>query len=109
MAEAILDNLMLYLDPDRDWTEAERLRLNQLLNFAGEKILNQRYPFGTSETTVPDRYKSLQIRMAADLYGRIGAVGQTSHTEIDVTRVWENADVAQSLLNEIVPMAGGIG
>lgn len=109
MDESMLDNLMLYLDPDRDWTDAERLQLNQLLNFAGEKILNQRYPFGTSETKVPDRYKSLQIRIAADLYGRIGAVGQNSHTENGIARVWENADVAQSLLNEIVPMAGGIG
>ena len=53
--------------------------------------------------------RPLQIRIAAELYNHIGANGQTSYTNNGITRVWESSDVAQSLLNEVVPRVGVIG
>ena len=103
-----LEKLKMYLDPAKtDWTEAEENQLTLLLDFAGDKILKARYPFGTSITDVPVMFSNLQIRMAVDLYGKMGAEGQTSHSENGISRVWETADVSRSLLREVTPMVGG--
>lgn len=80
-----------------------------LLDFAKDKIFSQGYPFGGQPDELPRKYQSLQIRIAAELYNHIGANGQTSYTNNRITRVWESSDVAQSLLDEVVPKIGVIG
>ena len=77
-----------------------------LLQFAGQKILNQRYPYDDTKTEVPARFLQLQLRIAIELYAKMGAEGQTTHNENGINRAWESADVAQGLLSEIVPVVG---
>lgn len=79
-----------------------------LLNSAGQAIVTRRYPFGDGTETVPDRYADLQLRIAIDLYDRMGAEGQLSHSENGVNRSWADASVSQDLLKEVVPMTGTI-
>lgn len=100
-----------YIEPalEREVTEEDYALLALLLDFAKDKILAQGYPFGNYPDKLPARYQSLQIRIAAELYNHIGANGQTSYTNNGITRVWESSDVAQSLLNEVVPRVGVIG
>nr|DAF99064.1 MAG TPA: tail connector protein [Siphoviridae sp. ctDmR33] len=77
-----------------------------LLNSAGQAIVTRRYPYGDGTETVPDRYADLQLRIAIDLYDRMGAEGQLSHSENGVSRSWADASVSQDLLKEVVPMVG---
>lgn len=100
-----------YIEPalDREPTDEDYELFALLLDFARDKIFAQGYPFGGEPDVLPKRYQSLQIRIAAELYNHIGANGQTSYTNNGITRVWESSDVAQSLLNEVVPKIGVIG
>lgn len=93
-----------------DITVAE---LEDILESAKNIILSRRYPFGdfpvdeeTGETILEPRYKDLQIRIAVELYSKIGVEGQTAHTENGVSRTYENANVSESLLREITPKVG---
>ena len=78
------------------------------LNIAGHKILNRAYPYGTEETEVPTRYDFLQCEIAAYLLNKRGAEGQTSHSENGISRSYESADVPESMLGAVTPMAGVI-
>ena len=78
------------------------------LDIAGSKILNRAYPYGTEETEVPSRYEFLQCEIASYLLNKRGAEGQTSHSENGISRSYESADVPESLLGAITPMAGVI-
>lgn len=106
MEEQLLDALKTYLDPEKEWTDKEEKQLIVLLRFSGSKIINQRYPYDDTVSEVPPRYHNLQVRMAAELYAKMGAEGQTTHNENGIARTWESADVARGLLEEITPMAG---
>lgn len=100
-----------YIAPalEREVTDEDYALFDLLLDFARDKIFAQGYPFGGMPDVLPRQYQSLQIRIAAELYNHIGANGQTSYTNNGITRVWESSDVAQSLLNEVVPKIGVIG
>lgn len=106
--DQLLQDLKAYLtdSPNKVWKPFEEEQLILLLRFAGTKIINQRYPFDDTVVDVPVRYQDLQVRIAAELYAKLGAEGQTSHSENGIGRVWESADVAQSLLEEITPVVG---
>lgn len=104
--ETLVETLKAYLDPTKEWTEPESTQLSVLLRFAASKIISHLYPFDNTQTGVPVRYQDLQVRIAAELYARMGAEGQTSHGENGITRAWASSDVAQGLLEEITPMAG---
>lgn len=83
--------------------------LAYLLEQAGEIVLNKRYPFGAPEgATVPTCYENTQIRVAVELYAKMGAEGQTEHNENGIQRKWEAADVSPSLLRCIVPLIGSV-
>lgn len=110
----LLEMLKTYLEPSleptHEWTESEENQLSVLLQFSGQKILNQRYPFSDEvPSEVPGRYRTLQVRIAAELYSKIGAEGQTTHSENGISRAWESADVAQGLLSEVIPYLGVVG
>lgn len=104
-----LEQLKLYLDPDKVWTESEENQLSLLLRFSASKIINRRYPFDDDITEVPAKYLNLQVRIAAELFAKMGAEGQTSHSENGINRVWDDADVAKSMLAEVVPKAKAFG
>jgi hypothetical protein len=82
--------------------------LSTYLTIAGNKVLKRLYPFGTSVTTVPDRYAINQVEIACFLLNKRGAEGQTSHSENGISRSYEDGDVPPSLLREIMPCASVI-
>lgn len=72
-------------------------------------ILNARYPLGEwLETEVPDKYEHIQLLACVSLFNKKGAEGQTSHSENGITRQYEAGDIPNSLLKQIVPMAGSV-
>lgn len=72
-------------------------------------ILNRRYPFGAPEgATLSAVHEQLQMRMAVELFNKMGAEGQTEHAENGVTRKWEAGDISPSLLRLIVPVCGSV-
>ena len=81
-----------YISPalDRGITDEDYPLFDLLLDFAKDKIFAQGYPFGNRPDELPLQY-------------------QSSYTNNGITRVWESSDVAQSLLNEVVPRVGVIG
>lgn len=85
--------------------------LGDILESAKNIILARRYPFSdypideNGETVLEARYHDLQIRIAVELYNKIGAEGETAHSENGVARSYESANISESLLREIVPKA----
>ena len=95
----------LLIAPDTANTDLLELLVKQ----AETIILNKRYPFGASENAiVPAQYEQVQIRIAVELYSKMGAEGQTSHKENGIDRAWESAEVSPSLLKQIVPVCGSV-
>ena len=83
--------------------------LSYLVEQAEGIVLNRLNPFGAPEgATVPTRYENVTIRIAVELYSKMGAEGQTSHDENGIKRVWESGDVSSSLLKQIVPYVGSV-
>ena len=71
--------------------------------------MNRRYPFGYPEgMSVPAQYEQIQLRVAAELFSKMGAEGQVSHSENGISRTWEAGDVSPSLLRKIVPVCGSV-
>ena len=63
----------------------------------------RRYPFEDFPGELESRYLDLQLRIAADLYAKAGAEGETSHSENGVSRSYSNAWVSEELLLEVTP------
>ena len=87
--------------------------LTDMLESAKSVILSRRYPvssYPVDELGVPvleSRFLDLQIRIAVELYSKLGAEGQTTHNENGINRSFENGGgVSDSLLREIVPKVG---
>lgn len=85
---------------------AEDNLLNLLLELAEQKILDRVYPFAKGD--MPERYQPKQVEIAVYLYNKRGAEGQTSHIEGGIHRVYELADVPESLMRGITPFVGAI-
>lgn len=78
------------------------------LKIAGRKIINRAYPYDNEVTEVPKRYEILQCEIAAFLLNKRGAEGEISHSENGISRSYENADIPESLIGQIVPYCGVI-
>jgi hypothetical protein len=90
------------LAPDTDTDEV----LDGALADAEALVLNRMYPFGYSDgTVVPSRYERIQIQLAAELYSKRGAEGQTSHSENGISRTWPEKS---ALLNRVLPHVGSV-
>ena len=76
------------------------------LKIAGEKIINRAYPYDDTVTEVPRRYGVLQCDIAKYLLNKRGADGETAHSENGISRTYENADVPESLMSEVIPHVG---
>lgn len=88
--------------------EADEALLADLLESAKAAILARRYPYGAEPDMLEKRYEDLQLRIAIDLYAKMGGEGQLSHTENGVSRTWAAANISPDWLAEIVPMVGSI-
>ena len=80
--------------------------LNTYLTIAGQKIINRAYPYDTTISEVPVRYGVLQCEIAVYLLNKRGAEGELSHSENGISRTYENADVPDSMLNDVIPHCG---
>ena len=90
------------LAPDTDTDEV----LDNVLADAEALVLNRMYPFGYPDgIVVPYRYERIQIQLAAELYSKRGAEGQTGHSENGITRSWPEQSV---LLKSVMPHVGGV-
>lgn len=85
---------------DENWTDNV---LISYLKIAGDKIIKRAYPYDDTVEEVPRRYGVLQCEIALYLLNKRGAEGETSHNENGVNRTYENADVPESLLKEVIP------
>ena len=101
-----IDMLRTMID-DRDEDEGV---LSAYLELAGDKILNRMYPYKDDYTglSVPDRYASIQLKVAAYMLNKRGAEGQIQHIENGVHRNYGSADIPDGMLAEIVPFAQAI-
>lgn len=83
--------------------------LEYLLEQAEGIVLNKRYPFGVPEgATVPAVYEHIQLRVAVELFTKMGAEGQIIHSENGVSRSYESGNVSPSLLKQIIPVCGSV-
>lgn len=100
-----LEKLKVLISPE---TASDDLLL-YLLEQAEGIILNRRYPFGAPEgAELSALHQLIQVRMAVELFGKMGAEGQTAHDENGIKRTWEAGDVSPSLLRQIVPVCGSV-
>ena len=88
---------------DGSWSDDVLL---SYLKIAGEKIINRAYPYDDTVTEVPRRYGVLQCEIATYLLNKRGAEGETAHSENGISRTYENADIPESLMGEIIPNVG---
>ena len=82
--------------------------LEECVENAKHIILMRRFPYGDYPEEIEPRYEDLQYRIALDLYNKIGAEGETAHSENGVSRTYESSWVSEQLLNEIVPKVSGL-
>ena len=96
-----LQKLKMWVDiADLDTSHDQKLQL--ALNRAENKIKERRgWPY---DEPMEARWNELQIQIAIFLYNKQGAEGEKSHDENGVKRTYENADIPDSLLNEITPL-----
>ena len=92
-------------------SEADSAMLSTYLDLAADIVVHRAYPFLTSYVLadVPNRYDTLQVQIANELYLHRGAEGEKSHSENGVKRDYENGYVSDSLLKKIVPYTRTIG
>lgn len=97
--------LKVLISPDTAETEL----LEALIWQAEGIVLNRRYPFGVPEgATVPTAYEHIQVKIAVELFSKMGAEGETAHNESGINRTYEAADVSPSLLRRIIPVCGSV-
>ena len=97
--------LAVLISPDT----AEETLLDALLSQSEGIVLNRRYPFGIPEgATVPAQYEHIQLRIAVELFSKMGAEGQTAHSENGINRTYASADISPALLYRIVPVVGSV-
>lgn len=99
-----LCRVMVDKSADEECWSDDVLRL--YLSVAAQKILSRAYPYDDTVTEVPRRYGVLQCEIAVYLLNKRGAEGETAHSENGVSRTYENADVPDSMLSEVIPHCG---
>ena len=88
---------------DENWSDDV---LISYLKIAGDKIIKRAYPYDDTVEEVPRRHSVLQCEIAQYLLNKRGAEGETSHSENGVSRTYENADVPESLMSEVIVRVG---
>jgi hypothetical protein len=103
--EQKIEKLKVLISPDTATNDL----LSYLLEQSEGIILNRRYPFGAPEgATLSPLHEQIQLRVALELFTKMGAEGQTQSMENGVSRTWEAGDVSPSLLKQIIPVCGSV-
>ena len=106
--QEMLEALVGVASTDADYQTESRL-LTAYLNIAGQKIINRAYPYSDNDVLeVPTKYELLQVEIAAYLWNKRGAEGETVHNENGVNRTYGSADVPEDMLQSVVPFCGVI-
>lgn len=71
-------------------------------------ILNRLYPYDNTKTDIPERYEYLQMQIAIYLINKVGAEGETNHTEGGISRTYGSSGIPESYLREVTPCVGVI-
>lgn len=79
--------------------------LSAYLAFAGNAILNRRYPFGRPENAVVEpQYEYLQIEIAVYLFNKRGMEGESLHSENGVSRSFgSETGIPKELMVQVTP------
>lgn len=80
--------------------------LTDCIESAKHAILSRRFPCGDYPDDVEPRYEDLQYRLAIEIYNRMGAEGELSHSENGISRSYDGSWASSQLLNEVTPYAG---
>lgn len=89
--------------------EPDEAILEDCLESARAAIMARRYPFQEWPDELESRYLDLQFRCAMDIYAKIGAEGELSHSENGVNRGYESSWISESLLQEVIPLTKVVG
>lgn len=54
--------------------------------------------------TVEGQYLRLQVKIAIEIFNKMGAEGQVEHKEGDIVRKYEKGDISDSLIAKITPV-----
>lgn len=52
---------------------------------------------------IEPQYLNTQVKIACELYNKVGAEGEIQHIENGISRFYDAADVSKSLLSQITP------
>lgn len=90
--------------------ETDQGILETYLELAAQKVLNRMYPYKTEYDglEVPDRYVSIQLKIANYMLNKRGAEGQIQHIENGIHRNYGDADVPEGMLKDVVPFCQAI-
>ena len=103
--EEKIAKLEVLISPD---TASDDLLL-YLLEQAEGICLNRRFPFGAPEgASLSPLHEQIQLRVAVEIFSKMGGEGETQHSENGVTRIWEAGDISPSLLRLITPVCGSV-
>ena len=87
--------------------ESNDTTISAFLSLAGDVIYHAACPYGNADkTAVIEEYSGVQCRAAVYYLNKRGAEGEKSHSENGISRTYENAELPDSLLREITPIAG---
>lgn len=91
--------------------DADSALVSAYLKVARSAILERRNPFasgGLDELWEP-RFDTLQCEMAAEMFARRGAEGETAHSENGISRTYGSASVSRHLLQRVTPRGKVVG
>jgi hypothetical protein len=78
--------------------------LLDILDSAKNLILLKRFPFVDElPTELESKYIELELQIAVRMYNKIGAEGETAHTESGVTRNYGGSEEYADLLAKVIP------
>lgn len=84
-------------------SEASNEKLELFLSRAEDAIKRRRNQ--DYEDPMEPQFSDLQLQIAVYLFNKQGAEGETSHSENGVSRGYENSDIPETLLAQIIPLA----
>lgn len=78
--------------------------LFDILDSAKNLIMLKRFPFADEiPSELESKYTELQLQIAVRMYNKIGAEGETAHTESGVSRSYGSSAEYEDLLARVIP------
>ena len=103
MAMRIFDRVKLRTGAD----DSENDLVDEICTEAEEIFLRHRYPNAVNRPNqVYAQDEGIVVLMAVDIYNKIGAEGERSHSENGVSRTYSGDLVSKDILSMIVPYCG---